>query len=252
MLGRPLSRWADGDKPAMHRGPKGGDKLLTHCVSVCRAHPCWRTPSTAITGCLVLGRHLALALLGKLFKQGKVGKCYSPKASEADEGRIFLVNATRRAADEGDSLASSTWKVMAADKAQVALEPLIVARINCESIAAENGWQTISTAARHGRSGRILHSRDVTVPISKNKPPVKVTAPVPDRCAALPRAGAGGVLLLIPAQAGLQRDKYCGQCDHWFRFHGDKRLNWQLSIKHRLDFLGRLTIVNLCRPTFPG
>ena len=56
------------------------------------------------TGCLVLGRHRkALALLGKLFKQGKVGKCYwavvegGPETTKA-RSTFPSPNAMRRAA----------------------------------------------------------------------------------------------------------------------------------------------------------
>ena len=87
MLARLLYR--DGlmlvvDKPAglpVHRGPKGGDAFEDYFDALRFGLP--RAPALAhrldrdTTGCLVLGRHRkALALLGKLFKQGKVGKCY--------------------------------------------------------------------------------------------------------------------------------------------------------------------------------
>ena len=87
MLARLLYR--DGlmlvvDKPAglpVHRGPKGGDAFEDYFDALRFGLP--RPPALAhrldrdTTGCLVLGRHRkALALLGKLFKQGKVGKCY--------------------------------------------------------------------------------------------------------------------------------------------------------------------------------
>jgi tRNA pseudouridine32 synthase/23S rRNA pseudouridine746 synthase len=46
------------------------------------------------------------------------------------------------------------------------------------------GWPIVGdniygNAPRTGGPGLHLHSREVTVPISKNKPAVKVTAPVP-------------------------------------------------------------------------
>jgi tRNA pseudouridine32 synthase/23S rRNA pseudouridine746 synthase len=84
MLARLLYR--DGlmlvvDKPAglpVHRGPKGGDAFEDYFDALRFGLP--RPPALAhrldrdTTGCLVLGRHRkALALLGKLFKQGKVG-----------------------------------------------------------------------------------------------------------------------------------------------------------------------------------
>src|SRR3569833_3631458 len=72
------------DKPPglpVHRGPKGVEAFEDYFDALRFGLP--RPPSLAhrldrdTTGCLVLGRHRkALALLGKLFKQGKVGKTY--------------------------------------------------------------------------------------------------------------------------------------------------------------------------------
>ena len=99
MLSRLLYR--DGlmliiNKPAgyaVHRGPKGGESLDDHFGALRFGLP--RDPSLAhrldkdTSGCLVLGRHRkALALLGKLFKQGKIGKTYWAivEGSPADRG----------------------------------------------------------------------------------------------------------------------------------------------------------------------
>src|ERR1700759_23028 len=70
------------DKPAglsVHRGPKGGSSLEDYFDALRFGLP--RDPALAhrldkdTSGCLVLGRHRkALALLGKLFKTGKIGK----------------------------------------------------------------------------------------------------------------------------------------------------------------------------------
>src|SRR5260221_3765907 len=72
------------DKPAgmaVHRGPKGGESLEDHFGALRFGLP--RAPALAhrldrdTSGCLVLGRHRkALATLGKLFKNGHVGKTY--------------------------------------------------------------------------------------------------------------------------------------------------------------------------------
>src|SRR6185312_1783646 len=72
------------DKPAglsVHKGPKGGASLEDHFDALRFGLP--RMPALAhrldrdTSGCLVLGRHRkALAALGRLFKQGKVGKIY--------------------------------------------------------------------------------------------------------------------------------------------------------------------------------
>jgi tRNA pseudouridine32 synthase / 23S rRNA pseudouridine746 synthase len=133
MLARLLYR--DGlmlviDKPAgyaVHRGPKGGESLEDHFDALRFGLP--RAPSLAhrldrdTSGCLVLGRHRkALALLGKLFKQGKIGKTYwavVEGAPDGDEGRIEIplgkLDETRgwwMKPDPHGAPAVTTWKVM--------------------------------------------------------------------------------------------------------------------------------------------
>src|ERR1700687_4047975 len=102
MLARLLYR--DGlmlviDKPAglaVHRGPKGGESLEDYFDAL--RFGLARNPSLAhrldraTSGCLVLGRHRkALALLGKLFKNGAIDKTYwavVEGAPDAEEGEI--------------------------------------------------------------------------------------------------------------------------------------------------------------------
>ena len=104
MLARLLYR--DGlmlvvDKPAglaVHRGPKGGPSLEDYFDALRFGLP--RAPALAhrldrdTSGCLLLGRHRkALALLSKLFKQGKIGKTYWAVVEggpDAMEGRIDI------------------------------------------------------------------------------------------------------------------------------------------------------------------
>jgi tRNA pseudouridine32 synthase / 23S rRNA pseudouridine746 synthase len=208
MLARLLYR--DGlmlviDKPAglpVHRGPKGGDALEDYFDALRFGLP--RPPALAhrldrdTTGCLVLGRHRkALALLGKLFKQGKVGKCYWAVAEggpDADEGCIDIPLAKRdetrgwwMKADRGGLPSTSTWKVMGRGPGLtwLALEPVTGRTHQLRVHCAEMGWPIVGdniygNAARAGGPALHLHSREVTVPISKNKPPVKVIAPVPE------------------------------------------------------------------------
>ena len=208
MLARLLYR--DGlmlvvDKPAglpVHRGPKGSEALEDYFDALRFGLP--RPPALAhrldrdTTGCLVLGRHRkALALLGKLFKQGKIGKCYWAVAEggpESDEGQIDIPLAKRdesrgwwMKADRGGLPSTSTWKVMGRGPGVtwLALEPVTGRTHQLRVHCAEMGWPIVGDTI-YGRAPRTggpplhLHSREVTVPISKNKPPVKVVAPVPE------------------------------------------------------------------------
>ena len=207
MLARLLYR--DGmmlvvDKPPglpVHRGPKGGEAFEDFFDALRFGLP--RPPALAhrldrdTTGCLVLGRHRkALALLGRLFKQGKVGKCYWAVVEgtpEADEGRIEIPLAKQdeargwwMKADEHGLPSASTWKVMGRGQGLtwLALEPLTGRTHQLRVHCAETGWPIVGdniygSASRAGEPALHLHSREVTVPISKNKPPVTVTAPVP-------------------------------------------------------------------------
>jgi tRNA pseudouridine32 synthase/23S rRNA pseudouridine746 synthase len=118
------------DKPAglaVHRGPKGGECLEDHFGALKFGLP--RAPALAhrldhdTSGCLVLGRHRkALASLGRLFKNGAVGKTYWAVVEggpEADEGRIDLplgrLDASRgwwMKHDPNGQPASTIWKVL--------------------------------------------------------------------------------------------------------------------------------------------
>ena len=211
MLGRLLYR--DGlmlvvDKPAgfaVHRGPKGGESLEDYFDALRFGLP--RAPALAhrldkdTSGCLVLGRHRkALALLGKLFKQGKIGKTYwavVEGAPEANEGRIDIAlgkldedRGWWMKPDLNGQPASTTWKVLGRGDGLcwLALEPLTGRTHQLRVHCAEMGWPILGDNI-YGRAPRNsvslggpalhLHSHEIVVPISKNKPPVVTTAPVP-------------------------------------------------------------------------
>ena len=193
------------DKPAgirVHRGPKGGESLEDHFDALRFGLP--RRPALAhrldrdTSGCLVLGRHRkALAALGKLFKNGKIGKTYWAVVEGGpaeDEGRIDIalgkLDESRgwwMKPDPNGQPASTTWKVMGRGDgldlagARAAHRPHASA---CACIAprwAGRSSATRSMAARRATGGPPLHlhSREVVVPLYKNKDPINVTAPVP-------------------------------------------------------------------------
>lgn len=209
------------DKPAgvpVHRGPKAaaGDVNLEQFFGqLTFGLP--RVPSLAhrldkdTSGCLVLGRHRkALETLGTLFKQGKVGKTYWAIVEGGPDGEEGLIDRPlgRRDATRGwwmkvddDGQESRTrWRVLGRGTdgdgralSWLALEPLTgrthQLRVHCSSM----GWPILGdtvygSAPRTGGSMLHLHARDVVVPISKNREPVRVRAPAPghmlDRLAA--------------------------------------------------------------------
>ena len=207
MLGRLLYR--DGlmlviDKPAgyaVHRGPKGGESLEDHFDVLRFGLP--RLPSLAhrldkdTSGCLVLGRHRkALALLGKLFKQGKIGKTYWAVVEGlpgADEGRIDIAlckldedRGWWMKADADGKPSSTTWKVMGRGDGLtwLALEPLTGRTHQLRVHCAASGFPIVGdniygNGPRFGEPSLHLHAREIVIPLSKNKPPVRVVAPVP-------------------------------------------------------------------------
>jgi tRNA pseudouridine32 synthase/23S rRNA pseudouridine746 synthase len=193
------------DKPAgihVHRGPKGGESLEDSFDALRFGLP--RRPALAhrldrdTSGCLVLGRHRkALAALGKLFKAGRIGKTYWAVVEggpEQDEGRIDIALGKRDESrgwwmkPDPNGLPSSTaWTVMGRGDGitWLALEPLTGRTHQLRVHCAEMGFPIVDdtiygTAPRTGGPILHLHSREVVVPISRNKDAVKVVAPVPE------------------------------------------------------------------------
>ncbi|MGB7257763.1 MAG: RNA pseudouridine synthase [Pseudolabrys sp.] len=218
------------DKPAgvaVHRGPKGGPSLEDDFGALRFGLP--RNPSLAhrldkdTSGCLVLGRHRkALVLLGKLFKQGKVGKTYWAVVEGGpaeDEGRIDIplgkLDESRgwwMKPDPKGQPSATTWKVMGRGDGLtwLALEPLTgrthQLRVHCSEIGFPIlGDNIYGRAPRGGGPPLHLHSREVVVPIFKNKPPVKITAPVPEHMLEMLRACGwkGGRIESILHSAGV-------------------------------------------------
>jgi tRNA pseudouridine32 synthase / 23S rRNA pseudouridine746 synthase len=193
------------DKPAgfaVHRGPKGGESLEDHFDGLRFGLP--RAPALAhrldrdTSGCLVLGRHRkALAQLGKLFKNGAIGKTYwavVEGSPDADEGRIDLplgrLDESRgwwMKHDPQGQPSVTTWKVLGRSAALtwLALEPLTGRTHQLRVHCAEMGWPILGDpiyghAPRSGGPALHLHSREIVVPLYKNRAPIEVTAPVPE------------------------------------------------------------------------
>jgi tRNA pseudouridine32 synthase/23S rRNA pseudouridine746 synthase len=193
------------DKPAgihVHRGPKGGDSLEDGFDALRFGLP--RRPALAhrldkdTSGCLVLGRHRkALASLGKLFKNGKVGKIYWTIVEGEpieNEGRIDIalgkLDESRgwwMKPDPNGVPASTTWKVMGRGDgiSWLALEPLTGRTHQLRAHCAAMGWPIVGDniyghAPRAGGPILHLHSREVVVPLYKNKDAIEVVAPLPE------------------------------------------------------------------------
>ncbi|MGA3139750.1 MAG: RNA pseudouridine synthase [Xanthobacteraceae bacterium] len=165
------------------------------------------------TGCLILGRHRkALAQLGKLFKSRAIDKLYwavvegRPATEEGviefplgrlDDtigwwmkhdpngqpavtkwkvlGRAFAALRTGEASERSDERKDFTW---------LALEPLTGRTHQLRVHCAEMGWPIVGdgiygNAPRQGGPILHLHAREIVVPLYKNRPPIRVTAPVP-------------------------------------------------------------------------
>jgi tRNA pseudouridine32 synthase / 23S rRNA pseudouridine746 synthase len=192
------------DKPAgfaVHKGPKGGESLEDYFGALRFGLP--RAPALAhrldrdTSGCLVLGRHRkALAELGRLFKGGRVGKTYWAVVEGApaeDEGRIDLPLGRKDATrgwwmkhDPQGQPAVTTWKVMGRTEhfSWLALEPLTGRTHQLRVHSAAMGWPIVGdsvygSAPRAGGPALHLHSREVVVPLYKNRAPINVSAPVP-------------------------------------------------------------------------
>jgi tRNA pseudouridine32 synthase/23S rRNA pseudouridine746 synthase len=192
------------DKPAgfaVHKGPKGGESLEDYFGALRFGLP--RAPALAhrldrdTSGCLVLGRHRkALAELGRLFKAGRVGKTYWAVAEggpSEDEGRIDLPLGRKDATrgwwmqhDPHGQPATTTWKVLGRTEhfTWLALEPLTGRTHQLRVHCAATGWPIVGdsvygTAPRSGGPALQLHSREIVVPLYKNRAPIQVSAPVP-------------------------------------------------------------------------
>jgi RluA family pseudouridine synthase len=190
------------DKPAgipVHSGPGGGPHL-EHWFPLLRfGLP--RPPALAhrldrdTSGCLVLGRHpKALRRLGRLFAEGLVEKIYWAVVAGVPAeptGRIEAALAKlprgivgwRMVIDPAGQQAITDWRVLgtAGGHAWLGLRPRTrrthQIRVHCAAL----GCPVVGDLAYGGPgdSPLMLHARSIALPLYPARPPIRVTAPLP-------------------------------------------------------------------------
>ena len=192
------------DKPAglpVHRGPKGGPNLENAFKFLQYGLP--RPPVLAhrldrdTSGCPVLGRHRkATASLGLLFKHSRISKTYWAVVEggpEADAGVIDMalgrLNAERGwwMKPDPEGLPSvSNFRVLGRGSGMswLALEPVTGRTHQLRVHTSASGYPIVGdniygNGPRFGEPTLHLHAREIVIPISRNKEPVRVVAPVP-------------------------------------------------------------------------
>ena len=195
------------DKPhglAVHRGPKGGASLEDDFEHLRYGLP--RNPALAhrldreTSGCLVLGRHhKALEKLGKLFKNGRIGKTYwaiVEGGPEADEGLIDKPLGRRdptrgwwMQVDAQGQPSQTRWRVLGRGAlggkplAWLEMSPLTGRTHQLRVHAVSEGWPILGDAVYGavplGGPRLHLHAARVEIPLKSGAPPVVVAAPAP-------------------------------------------------------------------------
>lgn len=220
------------DKPAgiaVHKGPKGGPNLEASFDALRYGLP--RPPVLAhrldrdTSGCLVLGRHRkATASIGLLFKHGKIDKTYwavvegGPEANEGEIdiplGRLDAERGWWQKPDPNGLPSKTVWKVLGrgTDASGVrltwlAMEPITGRTHQLRVHCAASGWPIVGdniygNGPRFGEPSLHLHAREIVIPLSKNRPPVRVVAPAPVHLHERLRAcGWNGEEAVVPAMA---------------------------------------------------
>jgi tRNA pseudouridine32 synthase/23S rRNA pseudouridine746 synthase len=206
---------------AVHRDRKGGDCLENYFASLRFGLP--RDPALAhrldknTTGCLILGRHRkALERLGQLFSRRQIQKTYwtivengplqetgliDLPLAPRDPGRGWWMKIDRR----GVSAQTRFWRLGAVTgRSWLALEPLTGRTHQLRVHCAAMGWPIVGDGnygARDQENELLqLHAREIIVPLYPNKPPIRVTAPVPEHMAVALAAFSDGRPLPIGAR----------------------------------------------------
>jgi tRNA pseudouridine32 synthase / 23S rRNA pseudouridine746 synthase len=109
---------------------------------------------------------------GSGLASGPAGRESACAAQPAAEGRVSAAGGSGRSPDGGRKL---TW---------LALTPVTGRTHQLRVHCAASGWPIVGdniygTAPRFSAPPQLLHAREVVVPISKNKAPARVAAPVP-------------------------------------------------------------------------
>ena len=200
------------DKPTgipVHRGPrnsrdKSGSALEDYFEALRFGLP--RPPVLAhrldrdTSGCLILGRHRkATASLGLLFKHNKISKTYwavvegGPNTDsgviDIPLGRLSEERGWWQKPDPNGLPSTTNWTVLGRSTGTtpltwLALEPITGRTHQLRVHCAAMGWPIVGdsiygSGPRDGEPLLHLHAREISVPLSKNKPPVRVSAPVP-------------------------------------------------------------------------
>ncbi len=151
------------------------------------------------SGCLVLGRHRkALARLGDLFAKSQVTKTYWAAVvgePATDDGlidqplkKLERRHGWRMVVDPGGQPSQTRWRVLgrAGRITWIEASPLTGRTHQIRVHLASQGWPIIGDST-YGRGTADLvsphlhlHARAISIPLSPSKPPVQVTAPVPD------------------------------------------------------------------------
>ncbi len=149
------------------------------------------------SGCLVLGRHRkALDDLSKLFREGRMEKSYwavvkgGPSEDEGfidmALGRLDQSKGWWMKPDPDGLPAQTAWKVLgrAAGMAFILLMPKTGRTHQLRVHTQAMGWPIIGDPiygdGRQTGERLHLHARSITVPLYKNKAPIRVEAPPPD------------------------------------------------------------------------